>query len=46
MSEDRTFPNVDVRGPRTEVLSGFQAYADRLLSDLSQVNWGPKATRP
>jgi len=46
MSEDRTLPNVDVRAQRADLLSGFQAFADRLLADLNQVNWGPKATRP
>jgi len=46
LSEDRTFPNVDVRGSRSELLSGFSAYVDRLLADLAQVNWGPKASQP
>jgi TolB-like protein len=45
MSEDRTFPNVDVRATRGELLSSFQGYVDRLLADLGQVNWGPKASR-
>ena len=31
---------------RSELLSGFGAYVDRLLADLAQVNWGPKAGQP
>jgi hypothetical protein len=45
MSEDRSFPNVEVRTSRGDLLSGFSAYVDRLLADLGQVNWGPKGAR-
>jgi hypothetical protein len=45
MSEDKTFPNVDVRLARADVLSSFQLLAERLLTDLGQVNWGPKLSR-
>ena len=45
MSEDKTFPNVEVRMLRGELLPGFQSLADRLLADLDKVNWGPKQGR-
>jgi TolB-like protein len=43
MSEDRTFPTVEIRSTKTELLSNFQSLADRMLADLGQVNWGPKS---
>ena len=45
MSEEKTFPNIDVRAPRAEFLARFQAVAERVLADLAQVNWGPKNSR-
>ena len=45
MSEDRTYPNIDIRLARAELLASFQSIADRLLADLGQVNWGPKQQR-
>ena len=45
MSEDRTFPNIEVRAPRGELLAGFSALLERLLAEVGQVNWGPKTTR-
>jgi hypothetical protein len=42
LSEDRTFTTVEVRTSRSELLSRFSEYVDRLLADLGQVNWGPK----
>ena len=45
MSEDRTFPNIEVRAPRAELLAGFSALLERLLAEVGQVNWGPKTTR-
>jgi serine/threonine-protein kinase len=43
LSEDKSYPNVEVRASRRELLASFQSYVDRLLADLGQVNWGPKA---
>jgi hypothetical protein len=43
MSEDKSYPNVEVRAARRELIASFQSFADRLLADLGQVNWGPKA---
>jgi hypothetical protein len=45
MSEDKTFSNVDIRVAKSDLLSGFASFVDRLLADLGQVNWGPKAGR-
>ena len=45
MSEEKTFPNIDVRTSRSQLLSSFQVIADRVLADLAQVNWGPKSGR-
>ena len=45
MSEDRTFPIIEVRAPRGELLAGFSALLERLLAEIGQVNWGPKTTR-
>ena len=45
MSEDRTYPNIDIRLARAELLASFQSIADRLLADLGQVNWGPRQQR-
>jgi serine/threonine-protein kinase len=45
MSEEKTFPNIDVRTSRSQLLSSFQAIAERVLADLAQVNWGPKSGR-
>ena len=45
MSEEKTFPNIDLRTSRSQLLSSFQAIADRVLADLAQVNWGPKSGR-
>ena len=45
MSEDRTFPNIEVRAPRGELLAGFSALLERLLAEVGQVNWGPKTAR-
>jgi hypothetical protein len=43
MSEEKTYPNIDVRAAKSELLaSGFKAVAERVLADLAQVNWGPK----
>ena len=44
MSEEKTFPNIDVRAAKSDLLAGFQAIAERVLADLAQVNWGPKLT--
>jgi hypothetical protein len=43
MSEERTFPQFDVRFPLASLVSSVQLLVERLLADLSQVNWGPKA---
>jgi serine/threonine-protein kinase len=45
MSEDRSFPNFEVRFARADPFTGFQSLIDRLLQDLNQVNWGPKQGR-
>ena len=45
MSEDRSFPNFEVRFARADPFTGFQPLLDRLLQDLNQVNWGPKQAR-
>jgi len=45
MSEDRTYPAVEVRVARADLLANFQSVADRLMADLGQVNWGPKQLR-
>ena len=45
MSEDKTLPTIELRAPRLALLSGFQVIAERVLADLAQVNWGPKASR-
>src|SRR5205085_3304583 len=45
MSEDKTFPIVEVRAPRAELLAGVPSLVERLLADLGQVNWGPKHGR-
>ena len=45
MSEDRTLPNIEIRTVRSQLLGGFEAVAQRVLADLAQVNWGPKASR-
>jgi hypothetical protein len=45
MSEERTFPTFEVRFPLAALLTSVQALVDRLLTDLNQVNWGPK-TQP
>jgi len=45
MSEERSFPNVDVRAPRSELVASFRSVVDRLLAELGQVNWGPKVAR-
>ena len=45
MSEDKTLPNIELRVPKSELLTGFQMMAQRVLADLAQVNWGPKASR-
>jgi len=45
MSEDRTLPNIEIRMPKQELLAGFPTVAQRVLADLAQVNWGPKASR-
>ena len=43
LSEDKSYPNVEVRASRRELLASFQSYVDHLLTDLGQVNWGPKS---
>ena len=45
MSEEKTFPNIEVRAGKSELLAGFQAIAERVLADFAQVNWGPKNSR-
>jgi serine/threonine-protein kinase len=45
LSEDKTLPNIEIRLPRSELLTSFQVIAQRVLADLAQVNWGPKASR-
>ena len=45
MSEDKTLPNIEIRTVKSQLLAGFQAVAQRVLADLGQVNWGPKASR-
>ena len=45
MSEDKTFPNIDIRASRADFLARFQTVAERVLADLAQVNWGPKSSR-
>ena len=45
MSEEKTFPNIDIRAAKSELLAGFQTIAERVLADLAQVNWGPKIGR-
>jgi serine/threonine-protein kinase len=42
MSEDKTFPTLEARFARADLLAGLQPLVDRLLQDLNQVNWGPK----
>lgn len=45
MSEEKTLPNIEIRMAKSDLLAGFQAVAQRVLADLGQVNWGPKANR-
>ena len=45
MSEDKTFPTIEIRATRSALLTGFQSVAERVLADLAQVNWGPKSSR-
>jgi hypothetical protein len=45
MSEEKTFPNIEIRMAKSDLFAGFQALAQRVLADLGQVNWGPKASR-
>jgi serine/threonine-protein kinase len=45
-SEERNLPTIELRVPRGELLGALQTIVERLLSDLSQVNWGPKGLPP
>jgi hypothetical protein len=44
MSEEVTFPNIDVRVPARDVAAAVDALTTRFAELLGRVNWGPKAT--
>jgi hypothetical protein len=44
MSEELTFPNIDVRVPLRDAASAVDALTARFAELLGRVNWGPKAT--
>ena len=45
MSEERTFPNIDVRVGAREPLAALFAIMNALVVQMGQVNWGPKTAR-
>jgi hypothetical protein len=45
MSEERTLPAFTLRVPASAPFGALGAVAERVLTDLAQINWGPKSSR-